>query len=306
MPGTLRPRAPLHHRSEVWPHGLEAAGRGRLWSGWTETVAAPGPAPRGSGVPAMSLGVQVARRLVQTRGSAGDAKQAPNLTQTRLPAAGGAARPRTCLQGLRRGGGGDVQGCWGVHSGRGHAVSPLSSSHSSWRTAYLWGQSRGTSSLHPRDSCACQAMGHICREGGNQDNTRAWVTPPNPAQQRNSMDPKVKGPLKLLGASLVAQLGKNLPAMWETCIQSLGWEDPLEKGKATHSSILAGEFRGLYSPKGRQESDATERLSLKPQGLMWRLRLRCWPSLPSHGALGMTRTSLFAVSLSPGSDWSVD
>ena len=43
-------------------------------------------------------------------------------------------------------------------------------------------------------------------------------------------------------ASLVAQLVKNLPAMWETWVQSLGWGDPLEKGKATHSSILAGEF----------------------------------------------------------------
>ena len=40
-------------------------------------------------------------------------------------------------------------------------------------------------------------------------------------------------------ASLVAQLVKNLPAMWETWVQSLGWEDPLEKGKATQSSILA-------------------------------------------------------------------
>ena len=38
---------------------------------------------------------------------------------------------------------------------------------------------------------------------------------------------------------IVAQLVKNLPAMWETWVQSLGWEDPLEKGKATHSSILA-------------------------------------------------------------------
>ena len=37
----------------------------------------------------------------------------------------------------------------------------------------------------------------------------------------------------------VAQLVKNLPAIWETWVQSLGWEDPLEKGKATHSSILA-------------------------------------------------------------------
>ena len=41
------------------------------------------------------------------------------------------------------------------------------------------------------------------------------------------------------GASLVTQLVKNPPAMWETWVWSLGWEDPLEKGKATHSSILA-------------------------------------------------------------------
>ena len=40
-------------------------------------------------------------------------------------------------------------------------------------------------------------------------------------------------------ASLVAQTVKNLPAMWETWVRSLGWEDPLEKEKATHSSILA-------------------------------------------------------------------
>ena len=41
------------------------------------------------------------------------------------------------------------------------------------------------------------------------------------------------------GASLVAHLIKNMPAMQETPVQSLGWEDPLEKGKAAHSSILA-------------------------------------------------------------------
>ena len=40
-------------------------------------------------------------------------------------------------------------------------------------------------------------------------------------------------------ASLVPQLVKNPPAMWETWLRSLGWEDPLEKGKATQSSILA-------------------------------------------------------------------
>ena len=42
----------------------------------------------------------------------------------------------------------------------------------------------------------------------------------------------------LLGLSLVAQLVKNPPAVWEIWVRSLGWEDPLEKGKATHSSIL--------------------------------------------------------------------
>ena len=60
--------------------------------------------------------------------------------------------------------------------------------------------------------------------------------------------------------SLVAQLIKNLPAMWETWVQSLGLEDPLEKGKATHSSSWPGEFRGLYSPWNGKESDTTERL----------------------------------------------
>ena len=39
--------------------------------------------------------------------------------------------------------------------------------------------------------------------------------------------------------SLVAQTIKNLPAIWETWVQYLGWEDPLEEGMATHSSILA-------------------------------------------------------------------
>ena len=46
-------------------------------------------------------------------------------------------------------------------------------------------------------------------------------------------------PLLYSWAFLVAQLVKNPCAMWETWVQSLGWEDPLEKGKATHSTILA-------------------------------------------------------------------
>ena len=59
-------------------------------------------------------------------------------------------------------------------------------------------------------------------------------------------------PFQYSWASLVAQLlVKNPPAMWETWIRSLGWEDPLEKGKAAHSSILAWRILGLYSAWGR-------------------------------------------------------
>ena len=56
---------------------------------------------------------------------------------------------------------------------------------------------------------------------------------------RRSIGERIGYPLQHSWASLVAQLVKNLPAMQETWVQSLGWEDLLEKGKATHSSILA-------------------------------------------------------------------
>ena len=57
--------------------------------------------------------------------------------------------------------------------------------------------------------------------------------------------------------SLVAQIVKNPPAMRETWVRSLGWEDPLEEGLATHSNILAGESHGQrslveYSPWGHR------------------------------------------------------
>ena len=50
----------------------------------------------------------------------------------------------------------------------------------------------------------------------------------------------------------MAQLVKNLPAMWETWVRSLGWEDPLEKGKATHSTILAWRIPWTEEPDGLQ------------------------------------------------------
>ena len=62
-------------------------------------------------------------------------------------------------------------------------------------------------------------------------------------------------PLQYSWISLVPQLGKNLPAMLETRVRSLGWEDPLEKGKATTPVFWPGESHGLYRPWGCKESD---------------------------------------------------
>ena len=53
-------------------------------------------------------------------------------------------------------------------------------------------------------------------------------------------------------ASLVVQLVKNLPGMQETWVQSLGWEDPLQKGKAIHSSILAWRIPWTVESMGSQ------------------------------------------------------
>ena len=52
----------------------------------------------------------------------------------------------------------------------------------------------------------------------------------------------------------MAQMVKNLPAMQETQVQSLGWEDPLEKGMATHSSILAWRIPWTEEPGGLQST----------------------------------------------------
>ena len=51
---------------------------------------------------------------------------------------------------------------------------------------------------------------------------------------------------------MVISVVKNPPAMWETWVLSLGWEDPQQKGKATHSSILAWDILGTEEPGGPQ------------------------------------------------------
>ena len=73
-------------------------------------------------------------------------------------------------------------------------------------------------------------------------------------------------PLQCSWASLVAQMVKNPPEIWETWVQTLGWEDPLEKERATRTSILAWRIpmdRGAWQVTVHEvaESDTTEQLS---------------------------------------------
>ena len=92
--------------------------------------------------------------------------------------------------------------------------------------------------------------------GFSRQEYRSGVPLPSPISMFNKV-------LKYKWTSLVAQMVKNPPAVRETQVQSLGWEDPLEKGTTMHSSILAWrshEQRSLigYSPWGLKESDMTE------------------------------------------------
>ena len=62
-----------------------------------------------------------------------------------------------------------------------------------------------------------------------------------------------------LGASLVAEMVKRLPAVWETQVRSLGWADPLEKEMATHSSTVAWKIPWMEAP-GRLQSMGSQRV----------------------------------------------
>ena len=86
----------------------------------------------------------------------------------------------------------------------------------------------------------------------------------------------------------MAQMVKNLPAMWETCIPSLGWEVAVEEGMATHSRFLPGESHGQrspvgYSPWGRRDSDTTEQVSHTPSSSSSGLE-RLGVRLAGHGS----------------------
>ena len=90
---------------------------------------------------------------------------------------------------------------------------------SSWSLGYNeWGFSGGSDSKE--SACNEGALGLIPRLGRSPGEGKGY-------------------PRQYSWAFVVAQLVKNLPAIWETWVLSLGWEDPLEEDKATHSSILA-------------------------------------------------------------------
>ena len=73
--------------------------------------------------------------------------------------------------------------------------------------------------------------------------------PPKGFKQTSDIPDVIKASL---WASLVAQMVKNLPAVWETQVQFLGWKKPMEKGMATHSSILAWRIPQTEEPDGLQ------------------------------------------------------
>ena len=81
-----------------------------------------------------------------------------------------------------------------------------------------------------------------------EDNTRNWYLP----QIKTLYYPKIYIYLTITRASLVAQTVKNPPAMQETQVQSLGWEDLLENGTTSHSSILAWRIPWTGEPGGLQ------------------------------------------------------
>ena len=80
-------------------------------------------------------------------------------------------------------------------------------------------------------------LGLPCSSAGKESSCSAGDPGSIPGLGRSAGE-GIGYPLQYSWVSLVAQLVKNLPAKWETWVRTLGWEDPLEKGKATHSSIL--------------------------------------------------------------------
>ena len=106
---------------------------------------------------------------------------------------------------------------------------------------------------------------------------------------------------KYIQASLVAQTVKNLPAVQETWVRSLGWEDPLEKEMETHSSILAWKISWTEEPGGLQ--------SMGPQRVRhnWATNTQVYPSPPKVSlcpSIILTSWSSFCHCPTVGNHWS--
>ena len=102
--------------------------------------------------------------------------------------------------------------------------------------------------------CPCQCPTTMCRSGSHDPRSLRNAWKPSPSSKScNSLSAR---------ASPVAQTVKNLSAMQYTQVQSLGWEEALEKGMATHSSILAWRIPWTEEiPWDCKESDTTKRLT---------------------------------------------
>ena len=125
---------------------------------------------------------------------------------------------------------------------------------------------------------------HLSSSAGKEFAYNAGDSNLIPGSER-SAEEGIGYPFQHSWASLVAQLVKNLTAMQETPVWFLGLKDPLEKGNATHSSVLAWRIPWLYSPRGHKESDTTERPSLShflilQMYLSWNVTQ--WLHLPWH------------------------
>ena len=84
-----------------------------------------------------------------------------------------------------------------------------------------------------------EGFGHFPGSSVGKESTRNAGDPSSIPESGRSPGEGIGYPLQYSWASLVAQMVKNPPAMQETWVHSLGWEDPLVEGMATHSSILA-------------------------------------------------------------------
>ena len=100
----------------------------------------------------------------------------------------------------------------------------------------------------PSLSFLCPTMGFPESSAGKESTCNVGDLGSIPGSGRSPGEGKGY-PLQVSWSSLVAQLVKNPPAMWETWARSLGWEDPLEKGILPTPVFWPGEFHGLYSPQ---------------------------------------------------------